>query len=950
MIKKILYISICLGAHFSAIAQTPTISGSLNGTFVEGFSPVNNLITITDDGGAVTANFIAFNSAGEEVFSFTDSDATDGLTWESDMGLLSPGAYISAILLDDNGDTLSQTENLDLTILAKPQWLVNGSGTVTVVNVIDNIINFDASLNLTACDGILPSNIPGLGGRGFNIENPKFKINVDYDISAAPSASTFNNKSVNFTLDVFGGQFTRDFAEPINDTLADFQLDDSLNFLINASLNQNIPGFKINFPLARFPLAALPVIIKVDGGLEISVDIKAQLVFGHDSSTNSWGFIQGATSSDITKLIGKINGNSFLRVTADAVIASASGSVEIRGSIGAGLGYTTVGGAQTLFGGELEISGSLNYKIGRGWWTLHEGEVKKTFYKNTFGDTAAYHMPYGSNLIFEQPHVNAMGGYTWLIQDNPGLEPQKFYAQPAFSANDSSLYITWLDFDENDKTMILLSELDYTSGQFLAPETVINNKDIITNPKVAILPSGSCLLSWTQGRCTSDNFDTTSMNMHTIAKSQDIWLAYYDKSTNTMGSPIMLSDDFDSDTSGRAEGNANIIMGKGNYGIITWISADLTNNTSDVYYSTITLAGSTINFSEPAIFSTESGIDKSVNVAFYDSTHVIASWINDPDATDSTANNLVKYRKFDISEEQSNWNSPEILIPTDNSTQYEDLSMDFNGEYGAIAFTSTHYEINGDFKKNIHAVAWSDNAWSTPFFDGDTSYYFLKPHVSVNNAGITALTYQAIELYGDTLNPDEGVMYMYTNNFITNPDVWTSYEDSMTLGDPGIYTEDIQTSYAYNNYLLAISQESDPVTGLAPEITPNGVRFGSDGLNLVLRAFTVSGSSSPIGENEPETEPTTNIKQIQPAFGELLIYPNPTSGIINLRFSNAKRTNVKIELFDINGSLVSTIMNTVLAPGLYQTIYEPERIDNGLYIIKITTDKGFSNSKVSIIK
>ncbi len=941
------FLVFCVFAFIGLSTNAQHTAPTLPGTFVQGINPVNNTFVFTDPNSttATQADFYSVDgTTGNAVFISTDNTSTTTFTSATcDMGNLPPNSYIRVDVTDaTNGNYQDSTSTLS--ILPTPQWLAGGSGnTATNVTLVGNIITFDAILNLSSSNSNLPDSVTGIGGRSYNIVNPSFIINVSYDITAPPSSSVFNSQSVGFTLDVFNSQFTHNFSQPINTT--SISLDANFNFQVLASITQNIAGFKINFPAVRFPMAPLPIVIKVDGGMEISTDIIAEVNFGYDGS--NWGFIQ--TGTDVTKVIGKINGDAFLRVTADAVIASASGTLGIKGSIGGGLSYTTASGVNPLFGGELEIYGKLNYKIGRGWFTLHEGEISKTFYHKEFGDTAALRMPYGSHLIWEQPHVDAMGGYTRLIQTNPGLEPQAFYAQPSFSANDSTLYITWLDYDSNDKTMILLSQFDYTTGQFSTPVSVIDNQDIIENPKAAILPSGSCILSWTQGRLTA--LDTATMDMRTVAKSQDIWLAYYDKPTNTVSAPIMLSDNTAaSDTSGRAEGNANIIMGKGNYGIITWIASDLANNTSDVYYSTITLTGSTITFSPPAIFITEPGIDRSVNVAFYDSTHVIASWINDPDGTDSTANNVVMYQEFDITVPQGSWAPDAILINTDNSTQYEDLSMDFNGQYGAIAYTSTHYETDGKFEKNINAVAWSGGAWSTPYIDSDTSYYFLKPHVSVNNAGVTALTYQAIQLVGDTLNPDQGVMYMFTNDINNSSTVWTSYQDSLTLGDPNIYDEDIQTTYSHNNYLLAITQESDPVTGMAPINPPNGVRFGSLDLNLVLRAFNVNGISAPADTTEPATGTTLNIKQSQSALGDLLIFPNPTSDVINLRFSNEKRTNIKIELFDINGRLVSTIMNTVVEPGLYQTVYEPARIDNGLYIIKITTDKGVSNSKVSIIK
>ncbi len=77
----------------------------------------------------------------------------------------------------------------------------------------------------------------------------------------------------------------------------------------------------------------------------------------------------------------------------------------------------------------------------------------------------------------------------------------------------------------------------------------------------------------------------------------------------------------------------------------------------------------------------------------------------------------------------------------------------------------------------------------------------------------------------------------------------------------------------------------------------------------------------------------------QPIGIDVNIYPNPTSGIINVVFSNYETDNVCLSLFDINGRLIKTIDQGQKIKGLYSYQIDLSQQQAGIYFLKLKTSK-----------
>jgi WD40 repeat protein len=74
----------------------------------------------------------------------------------------------------------------------------------------------------------------------------------------------------------------------------------------------------------------------------------------------------------------------------------------------------------------------------------------------------------------------------------------------------------------------------------------------------------------------------------------------------------------------------------------------------------------------------------------------------------------------------------------------------------------------------------------------------------------------------------------------------------------------------------------------------------------------------------------------------ILIYPNPTNGLINLEFNNPILENTLINLNDINGLLIKNLFNNILEQGQQSINFNVSDLSNGTYYIKV------NNSQLSL--
>jgi hypothetical protein len=148
--------------------------------------------------------------------------------------------------------------------------------------------------------------------------------------------------------------------------------------------------------------------------------------------------------------------------------------------------------------------------------------------------------------------------------------------------------------------------------------------------------------------------------------------------------------------------------------------------------------------------------------------------------------------------------------------------------------------------------------------------------------------------------------------------------------------------YISNNYLylannsMEIFDISDPVT-LTPVFQYHTSSFAAKSVNTSGGYIYLSNTSS----MDILTDVVTNIEETTIAFGKYAIksYPNPFTNETTIRFNLKNKTKVTIEIIDVTGKIINTLLNSELTTGEHKVKWNGCnqagcRMPKGLYMYR----------------
>lgn len=94
--------------------------------------------------------------------------------------------------------------------------------------------------------------------------------------------------------------------------------------------------------------------------------------------------------------------------------------------------------------------------------------------------------------------------------------------------------------------------------------------------------------------------------------------------------------------------------------------------------------------------------------------------------------------------------------------------------------------------------------------------------------------------------------------------------------------------------------------------------------------------------NEVSEEPLT--------FSLSQNYPNPFNPTSNIRFTLPQTNNVRLDVYNINGQLVQTLVNTRMNAGEHTVQFNAGNLASGVYIYRITSGNFVQSKKMTLIK
>jgi hypothetical protein len=923
--------------YSAGISQT--LTASLNGTFVEGIVGVNNDFTAIDlFGDEVEVVFFLSSPDLTTIYdTYTDTDGSDGFTWNLDMGTMVQSAIVWAEFYDASGNFLvdSYDAALNFTIIPMPHWLVNGSIENVEVFPITTTISFKGKYPIFDYSEIIDNSVKGIGGKPLSVAG-EFTFTGSYNFGEIIPSPTVSDAKALLNFNLLNQIY--DYSKSIPLDASACQLNELFNLALNVSDSIVTDNISLKTPKIKFPIMT-GVSVTIDAGISLYATLKGQIVIGQDAN-GDYGFIE--TSSEKTRIVGILTGDAFVRGKISVLrgVASATGSINGKARLGIGFDYVSLPSlvSNTLYGADIKLNGNICYET---FWGLGPNGCKYSdnWYYGQDGQTSIFNKSGSNNNPFYQTE-------TFTFRDTGTLVLPDFHPQPSFGTRGDTLYAVWLEHDENIG-YILFSKLENSLNEFTNEQIVVTNSNSISNPKVAILPSGSAIITWSQNRYDETTLPSGSDEIEQT-KSQDVWFAIYDNDLDSIVYTQKLDDDETSPLSGRAEGEALVTVGDNNDAMITWVVTDATATTSDIYYTHLTETAAAWEITAPEILSNLQGVNSNIGVVYTDSASVLTVWVNDPDGDEDTYNSEMIFAEWD----GTVWSTAQILATNDGATKLNELSLASNDGYVAFAWTSSQFSANNEFENRLDMMVYDavNQSWdmNSTFSDTDSNYYFQLPVASISQTGKATICYQVIDMYADTNYIPNGELYLYVKDLNAQGN-WEEITENAYLCDTNTFIWDLTAGFAANDKYYVITQEYND-NGVVTN-PYHGVKFGDPDLSLVLRGIQIN-SDNTIGDIEEPGNISSGIKELsyKTDFRFLNAYPNPFNDRTVIEYQLENNAKVQMEVFDFMGNKVAELVNTNLSAGTYKTIFKAGELAGGVYFNKLTVNGRTITRKLVLVK
>ena len=263
---------------------------------------------------------------------------------------------------------------------------------------------------------------------------------------------------------------------------------------------------------------------------------------------------------------------------------------------------------------------------------------------------------------------------------------------------------------------------------------------------------------------------------------------------------------------------------------------------------------------------------------------------------------------------------------------------------GSMSFTIT----SGDYSDKAF-VSFMNNGEAD--MDNADAYKLLPLTPGEQIVGISYAEENGLDIsnlpysHGGSIAIPLDVMYLTLDNdynFVTNENEVTMSWDLSNLTETIIGLTLIDNTTNATTDLL--QSEELAFTTQAKGSFP---AYGSGGVNIYPEVgashFTLTVVYSAL---------TTNDDMMPKEFALHQAYPNPFNPTATITFDVPAQThsNASLQIYDITGRLVATLVDEQLAPGTHTLQWQPVNLSSGLYIVQLKAGDQTFNQKITFIK
>lgn len=134
----------------------------------------------------------------------------------------------------------------------------------------------------------------------------------------------------------------------------------------------------------------------------------------------------------------------------------------------------------------------------------------------------------------------------------------------------------------------------------------------------------------------------------------------------------------------------------------------------------------------------------------------------------------------------------------------------------------------------------------------------------------------------------------------------------------------------------------NPSRIIADDIDHDGVLDISFVAHSGYDRFAVFEETNTSSVNEPHFLPTQALISS--------VYPNPFNPTTNIQFDLPDNAMTLLEVYSINGELVTTLVNQNLAAGAYSATFDGSQKASGMYLNRLQAGQFTATSKMVLVK
>ena len=98
------------------------------------------------------------------------------------------------------------------------------------------------------------------------------------------------------------------------------------------------------------------------------------------------------------------------------------------------------------------------------------------------------------------------------------------------------------------------------------------------------------------------------------------------------------------------------------------------------------------------------------------------------------------------------------------------------------------------------------------------------------------------------------------------------------------------------------------------------------------------------------TNTATEAAPIPEAFSLHQNYPNPFNPQTTIPYTLRQSESVRIRVYDVQGRLLSTLVDTVQPAGQHTVTFEANRLPSGVYFYRLETSAGVQTKEMTLVR